>query len=213
MFSSIAEGARYAVGHAGIGPMLIMLAITAFAARTLPDLLPGFADGIFHRGPEGLAWLTSMMGLGAMLSGFVLLARDGVVGMTAMVLHSLMFLGVFIVIFVVLDVFWIAAATMVAIGFTMNLNGIGILNLMQNVVEGGMRGRVMSIYTLLSQGAPAAGALLLGGIAEYVGLSWPVGIAGVLAVLVWAAMRSHLTRLVQTLESETPHSLQRGTSP
>ncbi|HSR54766.1 MAG TPA: MFS transporter, partial [Alphaproteobacteria bacterium] len=202
VFSNIAAGIRYATGHPGIGPLLLMLGVTAFAARSLPDLMPGFADGIFKRGPEGLAWLTAMMGLGAMGSGFVLLARDGIYGMTSMVLHCLVLLGIVTVIFVSLDSFWIANAVMVAIGFTMNLNGIGILNLMQNAVEGAFRGRVMSIYTFLYQGAPAAGTLLLGGIAEYTGLPWPVGAAGVLLILIWLAMVPRLGAMRTTLEGD-----------
>ncbi len=200
IISNITEGIRYAAGHAGIGPLLLMLGVTAFAARSLPDLLPGFADGIFKRGPTGLAWLTAMMGLGAMGSGFVLLAHDGIRGMTSMVLHCLLLLGIVTVVFVSLDSFWIAAAVMVAIGFTMNLNGIGILNLMQNAVEGSLRGRVMSIYTFLYQGAPALGTLILGGIAEYTGLPWPVGAAGVLLIVIWIAMVPRLAAMTATLE-------------
>lgn len=200
VFSSIAEGMRFAVGHAGIGPLLIMLGVTALAARSVPDLLPGFADGVFRRGPEGLAWLTSVMGLGAMASGLLFLARDGVAGMTALVFQCLIALGVATVAFVSLDAFWIAVAVMAVIGFTMNITGVGILNLMQNVVEGAMRGRVMSIYTLLHQGAPAAGALLLGLVAEETGLRWPVGVAGALAVVVGAAMLPRLPVMVRALE-------------
>lgn len=198
--TSVAEGVRYATGHTGIGPLLLMLAVTAFAARSLPDLLPGFADGIFKRGPSGLAWLTAMMGLGAMGSGFLLLARDGIRGMTSMVLHCLVLLGIVTVIFVAVEKFWIAAAVMVAIGFTMNLNGIGIQNLMQNAVDGALRGRVMSIFTFLYQGAPAAGTLLLGGVAEYTGLPWPVGAAGVLLIVIWLIMVPRLEAMRATLE-------------
>jgi MFS family permease len=200
VFLNVAEGVRYAAGHAGIGPLLVMLAVTAFAARSLPDLMPGFADGIFNRGPAGLAWLTAMMGLGAMGSGFVLLARDGVQGMTAMVTHCLVLLGIVTVVFVLMDIFWIAAVVMVAIGFTMNLNGVGVQNLMQTAVDGALRGRVMAIYTFLYQGAPAAGTLILGGIAEYTGLSWPVGAAGIFLILVWLWMVRRLGPMTATLE-------------
>jgi MFS family permease len=201
---NVTEGIRYAAGHAGIGPLLVMLAVTAFAARSLPDLMPGFADGVFQRGPAGLAWLTAMMGLGAMGSGFVLLARDGVRGMTAMVTHCLVLLGIVTVVFVLMDIFWIAAVVMVAIGFTMNLNGVGVLNLMQSAVDGALRGRVMAIYTFLYQGAPAAGTLLLGGIAEYTGLPWPVGAAGVFLMLVWLWMVRRLGAMTATLEGTEP---------
>jgi MFS family permease len=213
VFSNIADGVRYAAGHAGIGPLLAMLTITAFAARSLPDLLPGFADGVFQRGPQGLAWLTSMMGLGAMLSGFVFLARDGVVGMTAMVLHCLVLLGVSIIVFVSFDTFWVGLVMIAGIGFFMNLNSTGVLNLMQNVVEGAMRGRVMSIYTFLYQGAPAGGTLLIGAIAEHTGLTWPVGAAGMLGIAFWLVMLPRLGAMTAALEGAARVAPQAGTGP
>lgn len=209
VFSSIVDGIRYATGHSGIGPLLLMLVITAFAARSLPDLLPGFADGVFRRGPEGLAWLTSMMGLGAMLSGFFVLARDGVAGMTGIVLHCLLLLGLSMLAFVLVDVFWIAAVMIAAVGYFMNLNAVGVLNLMQNVVEGTMRGRVMSIYVFLYQGAPAVGTLLLGAIAEYTGLGWPVGVTAALAIVAWVALLPSLGGLAAALEG-SGHAVRRA---
>ena len=211
VFSNIAHGVRYAVGHAGIGPLLVMLTITAFAGRSLPDLLPGFADAVFRRGPEGLAWLTSMMGLGAMLSGFVFLARDGVVGMTAIVLHCLVLLGLTMIVFVLFDTFWVALVMIAGIGFFMNLNSIGVLNLMQNVVDGPLRGRVMSIYTILHQGAPAAGTLLLGATAEYTGLAWPVAAAGMLGIVFWLVMLPRLGAMTAALEGAAHAAPRAGT--
>jgi len=213
VFSNIADGVRYAAEHPGIGPLLVMLTVTAFAARSLPDLLPGFADAVFQRGPEGFAWLTSMMGLGAMLSGFVFLARDGVLGMTAMVLHCMVLLGIAIIVFVSLDTFRVGLVMIAGIGFFMNLNSTGVLNLMQNVVEGTLRGRVMSIYAFLYQGAPAVGTLLIGTIAEHTGLAWPVAAAGLLGIALWLAMLPRLGSMVAALEGVGRPAVQEGTGP
>lgn len=37
-----------------------------------------------------------------------------------------------------------------------------------------MRGRVMSLYSLIIRGGPALGALAMGASAEFTGLAWPV---------------------------------------
>ena len=211
VFSNIADGVRYAAGHAGIGPLLAMLTITAFAGRSMPDLLPGFADAVFQRGPEGLAWLTSMMGLGAMASGFVFLARDGVIGMTAIVLHCLVALGISMIVFVSFDSFWVGLVAIAGVGFFMNLNSIGVLNLMQNVVDGALRGRMMSIYSFLYQGAPAAGTLLLGAAAEHTGLAWPVAVAGMIGIAFWVAMLPRLGAMTAALEAAARPAPQAGT--
>jgi MFS family permease len=79
---------------------------------------------------------------------------------------------------------------------------------MQNGVEGVMRGRVMSIYVFLHQGAPAAGTLLIGGLAEHLGLTWPVAAAGVVTILVWAVMLPRLRGMKAALETVPPRSPQ-----
>ena len=54
MLGDILEGLRYVRGHAGIGPLFLLMAIGAICIRPLQDLLPGFADQVFKAGPQGL---------------------------------------------------------------------------------------------------------------------------------------------------------------
>jgi MFS family permease len=209
-WQNITEGVRYAARHPGIGPILVMLSVTALTVRALPDLLPGFADGVFGRGAAGLAWLTSAMGFGAVLSCLVLLSRDGIRGMTNLTFASLLVLGLATLAFALMDSFWLAVLTMVAVGLSLNLSGIGALNLMQNAVDGEMRGRVMSIYFFLHQGAPALGTLAIGAVADETGLGWPVGIAAGAIILVWAAMIGRAPALRDALEIEHPQPKVQG---
>jgi MFS-type transporter involved in bile tolerance (Atg22 family) len=75
---------------------------------------------------------------------------------------------------------------------------------MQNAVAGEIRGRVMSLYTLLHQGAPALGTLLMGAAAEYTGLAVPVGVTAVLTALVGLALLPRFHVMRQALESDAP---------
>src|SRR5512132_1108053 len=70
VLEAIGEGLRYTAGHAAIGPILLVHAALAVAARPFFELLPGFADQIFGRGAPGLATLSSTVGIGAVISGF-----------------------------------------------------------------------------------------------------------------------------------------------
>jgi len=199
---NITEGVRYAVSHSGIGPMLIILGVTSLTVRALPDLLPGFADGVFGRGAAGLAWLTSAMGFGAVLSCFALLSRESIRGMTGIAFASLLAVGLATLVFAMMDNFWLAVLIATLVGFSMNLSGVAGLNLLQNAVDGEMRGRVMSLYYFLHQGAPAVGTLMIGVVADATGLAWPVGIAGAIIILVWGAMIGRVTILRDALEFE-----------
>ncbi len=201
---NIAQGVRYAVHHRGIGPVLVILGVSALTVRALPDLLPGFADGVFGRGAAGLAWLNSALGFGASISCLVLLARDSIKGMTRLTFSSLLVLGITTLTFALMDSFWFAVAAMVGVGFSMNLSGVAALNLIQNAVDGEMRGRVMSIYYFLHQGAPALGTLAIGTVADTTGLAWPVGVAGAMIIVVWAAMVGRSATLRDALEIDHP---------
>jgi MFS family permease len=48
-----------------------------------------------------------------------------------------------------------------------------------------MRGRALSIYGIIFRGGPAVGGLLMGWIAEWNGLAWPVAAGGLICVLAW----------------------------
>ncbi|MCZ6814362.1 MAG: MFS transporter, partial [Alphaproteobacteria bacterium] len=106
--------------------------------------------------------------------------------------------------FALVDSFWLAVLIVAGVGFSMNLSGVAALNLMQNAVDGEMRGRVMSIYFFLHQGAPALGTLAIGAVADETGLGWPVGIAAGAIIAVWAVMVGRSATLRGALEIEHP---------
>ena len=54
--------------------MLLLFVVTTIGTRGFIELFPGFADRVFGRGPQGLAMLTSTVGLGAIISGSFWLA-------------------------------------------------------------------------------------------------------------------------------------------
>src|SRR3954454_21633829 len=63
------EAFSYVSRHKGIAPMMVLFAVTTAGTRCFIELFPGFADSVFHRGPQGLAMLTSTVGLGAIVGG------------------------------------------------------------------------------------------------------------------------------------------------
>lgn len=187
----IADGYRYAVGHVGIGPLLVILTALAICARPYVDLLPGFADDVFGRGAQALAWLTSMTGLGAMVGGWWIAKRGGVNGLTGMTINGAAVMALALIGFAATDYFVFACICVMAAGFGMIVVGVGEQTLIQNAVDPAMRGRVMSLYGMIGRGAPAIGALLMGTASTWIGLQWPVviGAVAVLGIWVWARRR------------------------
>lgn len=203
VLSDMIEGYHYATRHAGIGPMLLMMLLTAFTIRALPDLLPAFAAQSFGRGVDGLAWLTSGMGLGAMAGGLQMARQHGTHGLTRVVIRNIALMSVAIAALAATDIFWFGVAAAVVCGYVLTVNGTGTQALIQSAVDGALRGRVMAVFTLIYQGAPAVGAVALGTLADHFGMRWPFfgGAAVCLAVWLWMARRTEPLRAA--LESVT----------
>ncbi len=198
----IMEGFRYCRRHPGIAPLLVLLSVVALNGRAHVELLPGFAAEVFGRGAEGLAWLTSAMGVGGAVGGVWLAQRGAVRGLTFLVTINVLLLSLALFGFTATDMFWVALPCLAATGFAMVTVGVGEQTLMQNAVDGAMRGRVLSLYGMVARGGPAFGALIMGAASEFVGLRWTVagGAAMVLALFLWAFPRRH--RMAEALEAE-----------
>jgi MFS family permease len=180
----IIEGVRYAAGHPGIGPILLLYLAYAACARPLIELLPGFAAEVFDRGAGALAMLTSALGVGAVAAGLVLAQRGDVRGLTRTTLLSVLGLAFAIVAFVASDNFHAAIAAITVVGFCMVSIGVGSQTLVQLSVAPSMRGRVLGLHGILFRGGAGLGALLIGLGSEWVGLRW--SFAGAMAVLLMA---------------------------
>ncbi len=183
--AEIRQGFRYAVLHPAIGPLLLIVTSTSLLAAPVLELLPGFADAVFGRGAEGLAWLTSASGVGATIGGIWLAKRGTLAGLTKVVLGGTLLLGAMVVLFTSTTNFWIAVAATIFVGFARLIGGVSAQTLVQSVVEEHMRARVMGIYGLFFRGGPALGALIMGALSEVFGLRWPIAVGGILCFFLW----------------------------
>jgi MFS family permease len=200
--SQTLEGFRYARNHPGIGPMLVVIFAMAVGVKPFLELLPGFADAVFDRGAQGLAYLTAVAGLGAFTSALWMAQRGTAVGLTKVVIYGLLLGGIAIFLFTGTDNYAIGLTGAYFAGASVALAGTGTQTLMQNVVDGAMRGRVMSLYGMIYRGAPAFGALLMGSASEFIGLQASVAFGGVLCILVSVWMFRHRATMTPALERE-----------
>ena len=200
--AEIMEGYRYAARHAGIGPLLVLLCVIAVFGRPFMELLPGFSAQVFGRGADGLAMLTSSIGVGAMLGGVWLAQRGAVAGLTRMVVVNVLVLGIALLGFTSTTNFWAAMPFIALGGFAMVVVGVGEQTLLQNAVSGGMRGRVLSLYGMINRGAPALGALVMGWLSSFYGLRWPVAGGAAFCLLVWLWAWPRRKDLAEALEGE-----------
>jgi MFS family permease len=202
--AAIAEGFRYAAAHPGIRPLLIALLVSTFTVRAVADLLPAFSAQVFERGADGLAWLTSMFGLGAMLGGLWMAQRGRVAGLTRVVIGQMGAVAASLLLFVLTDWFPFALVALAAAGCATLVNSTGTQTLIQSAVAGHMRGRVMSVFNLILQGSPALGALAIGAISEWLGLRWPIAAGAVLCFVAWLWVFPQRRAIAKAMEQPAP---------
>jgi MFS family permease len=194
------EAYAYASRHSGIGPMLLLFAVTTLGTRGFIELFPGFADHVFGRGPQGLAMLTSTVGLGAICGATWMTLRPALAGLAAVVLWHTLVMSLAVLAFTATHNFYLALPCVFVAGAAMTITGTGAQTLIQAAVEPAMRGRVMALYGLIFRAGPAVGAVLMGSLSEHLGLQLPLAIGALVSCGFWLSTRLRHGRIAAALE-------------
>jgi predicted MFS family arabinose efflux permease len=196
------EAYAYATRHAGIGPMLLLFAVTTIGTRGFVELFPGFADSVFHRGPQGLSMLTSTVGLGAILGGAWMVMRPAIAGLAGFVLAMTLLMSLATLAFAATDHFFLALPCVLVAGAAMTITGTGAQTLIQAAIDVRMRGRVMALYGLIFRSGPAIGTLLVGWASEHFGLRAPLAVGAAISCAFWLVTRLRHGAIAAALEEE-----------
>jgi len=154
-------------------------------------LMPLFADRILGGGAQGLGILMSCAGGGALIGALVLAARRSPRGLTAWVPWAAFGFGLGLVAFSLSRSFWLSGLLLVPTGLALIVQMAASNTLLQLLVPDALRGRVMSLYSMMFMGMAPLGALLAGSLAELIGAPGTVGAGGVLcmAAALWFRRR------------------------
>jgi MFS family permease len=200
---NIIEGFRFVLSNRPIHALLILLGIASLTGRPFTVLMPVFADRILHGGPRALGLLTGCSGVGALGAAILLASRQTLKGLSGWVAGASAAFGVFLAIFSFSRTYWLSAAILVPVGFSLML-AVGAANtLIQSMVPDQLRGRVMSVYSMMILGMAPFGGLLAGLVADRLGAPLTVAIGGAIcllsAVIFWTQLegfRVHTRRML-----------------
>jgi len=178
MITHIAEGFRYARRTAPVRALLLLVGLVSLVGMPFTVLMPIFADQILHGGARGLGLLMGATGIGALLGALVLASRTGVRGLGRIAAFSAAGFGVTLVVFSFSKNFYFSLAVLVPVGFTMMTQMAAVNTLIQSMVPDRLRGRMMSLYSMMFIGMAPVGALFGGAVANWLGAPWAVAIGG-----------------------------------
>lgn len=200
LWREVVDGLAYAWRHPGIGPLLLYAAMAAVLMRGMQEILPPYVEWLFGRGAESLAVLTTCFGAGALCAGLWVANRGTIEGTTRLAVVSAAVQAVATAGFVATGWFPLGMASAVLFGACASVHGVSVQTLIQTATEPEFRGRMLSLWGLISRAGPALGALGLGAAGQVMGLRIPTLAALALFALVFAWGLTKLPRMRLELE-------------
>ena len=180
--------ARYIARKPTILWPIVLLAFVATFGMTLPVLFTAAAgERGFDTGSAGYGLYTSLAAVGAVI-GAIASTRRRTLRLRSIALLTGAY-GAAILVGGLVPVYGIFLAGIVALGVFRLLFATGAESMVQLSTNPGIRGRVMAIYIVVLMGGQAAGGLVIGWIAEVLGMHVAFAVAGgvpLLAALVVA---------------------------
>jgi MFS family permease len=179
----IIEGFRWVNHTRVIRALLLLLGLVSLVGMPYTVLMPVFADRILHGGARGLGILMGATGVGAMFGALTLAAKTGVKGLGRWVSTACASLGISLFLFSFSTHFWLSAALLLPAGYSMMLQMACSNTLIQTMVPDQLRGRVMSVYSMMFMGMAPFGAFFGGALAHHIGAPITVAIGGATCVV------------------------------
>jgi MFS family permease len=179
---SVLEGFRF-VAHTGpIRAILLLLGVVSVTGMPYAVLMPIFADKILHSDARALGLLMGATGVGALAATMVVAARREVQGLGRWILYASMGFGSSLIAFSFSRSLVLSIAFLFPAGFSMLIQMASSNTLIQTMVPDALRGRVMSVYSMMFMGMAPFGALLAGAAAHRLGAPHTVALGGTICI-------------------------------
>jgi MFS family permease len=187
--------------------LLLLVGLVSLSVTPYSVLMPIFAGRILHGDARQLGMLMGATGIGAVMGGLTLASRTGIKGLGRWVWAAASGLGLSLVAFSFSRQLWLSIAVLVPAGFSLMIQMGAANTLLQVMVPNRLRGRVMSLYSMMFVGMAPIGALLGGVVADRIGAPHTVAIGGLLCLAGGAifarklpAMRTEARELIRAQE-------------
>jgi MFS family permease len=173
------EGFRFARHTAPVRALLSLIGVVSFAAMPYTVLMPIFAGRVLHGGARQYGWLMTATGIGALVGALTLASKPNTSGLGKWVWTAATGFGASLILFSFSRHLWLSFVLLLPTGFGMMVQMGATNTLLQVMVPDRLRGRVMSLYSMMFIGMGPIGALVGGAIAGKIGAPWTVTIGGI----------------------------------
>ena len=199
---SLREGLRYVMATTPIRDLLLLLGVIGVMGMPYITLMPVFATDIHKSGADALGMMMGATGLGALIGALSLARRKSILGLGRVIALATVGFGVALIAFTISEVFWLSLLLLTGVGLAWMVLIAASNTVLQTLADDAMRGRVMSLFTMMLVGMAPFGSLLAGWLADHFGAPVVVGAGGgicALAALVFARQLPRLRAAAQPI--------------
>lgn len=176
------DGLSFAWRDIRVRSLIAIIAIFSVCGMPYAMLMPVFARDVLKVGARGLGFLMTANGVGALAGALGLASFRWEQGRARLVLISGIAFALALAAFSLSRSFWLSLAVLPCIGWSMVSQTATINTILQSIVPDAMRGRVMSLFTLVFMGMMPFGSFLGGSLAQRLGAPGAVRIGAVVCL-------------------------------
>jgi MFS family permease len=185
---ALREGLAYARRHPVIAPSLLLAAVMSLFGFPYIILLPALARDTLHLDAGGLGYLMASVGGGAVTAGLALSAAGDLPRKDLAAAGCAIAFGFALSGFVLVHTMLATAFLLFVMGVLQTVCVASLNTTIQTVVHDGMRGRVMSMMTVILFGFATSGALLIGFAGDRIGVPAALAAGGLVIAVVAAGV-------------------------
>ncbi len=191
VFQEIVEGVRYAARTPRIAFVLVLVLVVSLFVFNFNVLVPLLAREVLHQGAQGFGLLMAMFGAGALCGALVLAVVGEGRPPLRLIVAAAVLLSAGTAAMSTVRHFPLAAGLLFVLGFAGIFFMASCNTTLQLTTPDELRGRMMSLYTLVFAGVVPFGSFFIGSVAETLGVpsaflvGGGLGLAGVVGVTGW----------------------------
>lgn len=192
------EGLAFIRHSSAITLILAMTALVATFVMNFSVLMPIIARDVVHTGPAGLGWMWTAMGLGAVAGSMTVVTWSRAAARGPLLLVAGLVSGVSTLGLAEMRSLITALGMLLVVGWSTGAFFASANSAIQGRVTDAVRGRVLSVYSMIFAGTTPIGGLFVAGLATVGGAPLALAAAGgvtvVIAMVLAAPFLAHVAR-------------------
>ncbi len=179
----VKEGLRYIRNNALIFDVVMLMLLVSLFAINFNVVVPVYAKYVFHSNPEIFGFLMSALGVGSLFGAVLVALRSSRSPNAVFLILGGVVLSMFQMVIAFISGRYAAVVILFIIGFGAIIFTALTNTTIQLNTPDELRGRAMSVYSLVFMGVTPIGNLFIGGLADIAGVRISIFIGGLLGTI------------------------------